>query len=66
MEKYVLIQWPQSQEIMEQEWFEDECHLCLNDEKFGPATYFVPEIRYNDFLMTKLPFPPDIPYPKNK
>lgn len=44
--KYILIQWPESQDVMEQEWFENECSLADN-ELFGDAAYFVPEKRYN-------------------
>lgn len=48
MDKYIVITWPDSQELMDKEWF-DECHL-INDEmgleKFGSSAYFVPEDRY--------------------
>lgn len=48
MENYVLIQWPESQLLMEQEWF-DEC-ILMNDEKhleeIGSSAYFVPEERF--------------------
>jgi len=46
--RYILITWPESQALVEQEWF-DEC-ILMNDEKhlsdIGPAAYFVPEDRY--------------------
>jgi len=49
-EKYVLVHWPESQILMEQEWF-DEC-ILMNDEnhleEIGSSTYFVPESRYNE------------------
>ena len=44
MEKYVLITWPESQMLMEQEWF-NEC-ILMNDENhlenIGSSAYFVP------------------------
>lgn len=46
--KFVIVQWPESQDLMEQPWFH-ECHL-INDEnglkKYGSAAYFVPEDRF--------------------
>ncbi len=49
-EKYVLVCWPESQILMEQEWF-DEC-ILMNDENhldnIGSSAYFVPENRYNE------------------
>ncbi len=48
MEKYVLVCWPESQLLMEQEWFK-EC-ILMNDEQhleeIGSSAYFVPEERY--------------------
>ena len=43
---YILVQWPESQILMEEEWFE-ECILC-NDklEEIGSSAYFVPYDRY--------------------
>ncbi len=41
---YVLVMWPQSQLLMEEEWF-NEC-ILMNDENhledIGSAAYFVP------------------------
>jgi len=52
MEKYILVTWPQSQELMEQEWF-DEC-ILMNDEnhldEVGSSAFFVPEDRYAKFI----------------
>jgi len=52
MEKYVLVTWPQSQVLMEEDWF-DEC-ILMNDENYledvGPQAFFVPEERYNQFI----------------
>lgn len=40
---YVLIEWPESQEFMEEEWFEEEAILALGSEdKTGSSAYFVP------------------------
>ena len=35
-EGYVLIQWPYSQDFMEEEWFDDEAFLSDN------SSYFIP------------------------
>lgn len=46
MEKYVIVTWPASQELMEQEGFRENSYL-INDEKgiedFGSSAYFVKE-----------------------
>jgi formylglycine-generating enzyme required for sulfatase activity len=50
MNKYVIITWPESQDLFEQPWF-DECHLVNDDqglENFGSSAYFVPENRVNE------------------
>lgn len=40
---YCLIQWPDSQEYMEEDWFEEEAILALgSEEKTGAAAYFIP------------------------
>lgn len=42
-EGYVLIRWPESQNYMEEEWFEEEAILALGSEnKTGSAAYFIP------------------------
>ena len=50
MEKYVLITWPNSQTLMEKEWF-NEC-ILMNDEnhldQIGSSAYFVPEERIKE------------------
>lgn len=50
MEKFILISWPESQILMEQEWF-DEC-ILMNDENhlenIGSSAYFVPEERIKE------------------
>jgi hypothetical protein len=49
-EKFVLVQWPESQILMEQTWF-DEC-ILMNDENhldnIGSSAYFVPESRLQE------------------
>lgn len=41
-EKYVLVQWPDSQELMEYEGFNEHSSYADYDT-FGPAAYFVEE-----------------------
>ena len=42
-EGYCLIQWPESQEYMEEEWFEEEAIFCGGSEdKTGSSAYFIP------------------------
>jgi len=49
MEKeYVIITWPDSQELMDEEWFDDECILINEDpllSQMGSSAYFVPIAR---------------------
>jgi len=49
MEEYVLVMWPESQHLMDQEWF-DECTLALGIES---SAYFVPKERYNNLIQNK-------------
>ena len=50
--KYVLVTWPESQLLMEFEWF-NEC-ILMNEEshltEIGSSAYFVPENLYDEFL----------------
>jgi hypothetical protein len=51
MEKeYVIVTWPESQWIMDKEWY-DECVL-INEEpllsQVGSSAYFVPKSRLKD------------------
>lgn len=40
---YVLVQWPDSQDYMEEEWFNEEAILALGSEdKTGGSAYFIP------------------------
>ena len=53
MNKYVLVCWPESQLLMDEEWFWDEC-ILMNDMEhladIGSSAYFVPEDRYLEYL----------------
>lgn len=43
---YVMVEWPHSQEYMEEEWFDDEAILVLGQEEiFGSSAYFIPSNR---------------------
>ena len=42
---YVLIQWPESQLIMEYDWFDEEASLADCD-KFGSSAFFIPKERW--------------------
>lgn len=46
MEKFVVVEWPEIQDLMDLEGFEDNAHL-INDErgldKYGSSAYFVSE-----------------------
>ena len=50
MEKYIVVRWPESQELMDKEGFKSHCYL-INDEQgledFGSQAYFVEEDWYN-------------------
>jgi hypothetical protein len=42
-EGYVLVQWPESQKFMEEDWFEDEAILASENEiGIGSSAYFIP------------------------
>lgn len=43
-QSYVLIQWPNSQELMDEDWFKEEAILDV-EGKFGSSAYFVPLVR---------------------
>ena len=38
---YVVVTWPDVQELMEEEWFDEEAILDV-EGKFGDSAYFVP------------------------
>jgi hypothetical protein len=40
---YVLVRWPDSQDYIEYDWFEEEAILALGKEEFtGSSAYFIP------------------------
>jgi hypothetical protein len=40
---YILVKWPESQELMEEEWFDEEAIFCGgSEEKTGSSAYFIP------------------------
>lgn len=41
---YMLIKWPESQLLMDEEWFDTECHIAdmSRDPEVGSSAYFVP------------------------
>jgi hypothetical protein len=41
---YTLIEWPYSQELMDEEWFDEEASLADFD-KHGSSAYFIPTSR---------------------
>lgn len=55
MKKYVLVQWPESQRLMEHERF-DEC-LFVNDieghEEVGSSAYMCPEGLYKEIFISE-------------
>jgi hypothetical protein len=38
---YILVQWPYSQEFMDEEWFDEEAILA-DSEQVGSSAYFIP------------------------
>lgn len=43
---YVLVEWPFSQEFMEEEWFDEEAILALGaEDQTGSSAYFIPSHR---------------------
>lgn len=51
--EYVLVQWPESQVLMDYEWFDNETSLA-DFEKFGSSAYFVPMKRYLDLMKEEI------------
>ena len=46
MEKFVVVEWPDIQDLMTEEGFEDNAHLILDEvgmSKYGSSAYFVSE-----------------------
>lgn len=45
-EKFIVVTWPESQNLMEYEGFEENCHLINDDsglDQYGSSAYFVNE-----------------------
>lgn len=39
----ILVQWPESQDFMEEEWFDEEATLALgNEDEVGSSAYYIP------------------------
>lgn len=54
MSHYILIMWPESQELMDQEWFNDEAVLANpgheSHELYGKSSaYFIPKERLDQY-----------------
>ena len=46
MESYILVPWPESQEYMDEDWFDEEAILALGiEESVGSSAYFIPATR---------------------
>ena len=46
MDRFVVIEWPEIQELMDLEGFEENSHLILDEkglDKYGSSAYFVNE-----------------------
>ena len=42
-EGYVLVEWPESQDYMEEDWFNEEALLALGcEDSVGSSAYFIP------------------------
>lgn len=52
---YILVLWPESQEFMEEEWFQDEAVLA-DHENIGGSAYFIPENRIidNSYILSRI------------
>lgn len=51
---YIIVVWPEVQDIMEEEWFESECFLAQpinpKQEWLWSGSYFVPKMKYLHWL----------------
>lgn len=48
---YILVRWPESQELMEEEWFRNEAILAIGSEDItGSSAYFIPEKRMMQYF----------------
>ena len=55
MTNYILVLWPESQEFMDEEWFEHEAFLADHVSVAGSA-YFIPEERIinNEYITQRV------------
>ena len=57
---YIIVEWPDVQDLMEEEWFRSECFLAnpTNNEQewIGSSAYFVPKMKYLNWLRIKTIF----------
>jgi hypothetical protein len=52
---YHLVLWPESQLLMEEEWFDEEAILALGvEDSVGSAAYFVPIVRLMQLPSTEV------------
>jgi len=51
MNSYILVEWPEVQDLMEESWFNDEAILNV----WMPSAYFIPENRIinNQYILEK-------------
>lgn len=49
MNRYILVTWPESQELMEEEWFQEEAVLHPDLS----SAYFIPEDRLTVITINK-------------
>lgn len=49
--EYIIVTFPESQELMDEEWFDDEC-ILINEypllDQVGSSAYFVPIARLKE------------------
>ena len=52
--EYVLVRWPETQVLMDYEWFDAETSLADFD-KFGSSAYFIPMKRWLELYANDCP-----------
>jgi hypothetical protein len=56
--EYILVEWPDCQEFMYYNWFDNETSLADCD-KFGSSAYFIPKNRFLDHIAQNPKLPQD-------